>query len=125
MEDKETTEQNKKEAKEAKKAEAKVKKEAKQAAEEESKKADAELDKGTVRLTIEPPVDSGQLKRLEEGLYQVQDLRVVLIGGSVDGGTEIIVSAEEPIPLLDILREIPSVAQVARKGKTTQITLKE
>ena len=52
MDDKETTEQNKKEVK--------VEKEPKPAAKEESRKDDAELDKGTVRLTIEPPVDSGQ-----------------------------------------------------------------
>jgi hypothetical protein len=121
MGDKEATEKAKKEAK---KAEAKAKKEAKQAAKEENKGAGTELDKGTVTLTIVSPFDSGQLRKLEEHLYQVQGLSLVLIGGSVDGGTEVVVSAENYLPLLDILREMPPVAQVVRKGKTTQITLK-
>jgi hypothetical protein len=71
-----------------------------------------------------PPVDSGQVRKLEEHLSQVPDLQLVLISGSVAEGTEIIVSTESPIPLLDILRDMPPVAQVTKKGKATQITLK-
>ena len=124
MEDKEATERAKKETKEAKKAEAQAKKEAKQVAKGKDKGSTAELYKGMMRLAIVPPPDSGQLKRLEEHLSQVQDLRLVVIGGSVEGGTEIVVSAESPIPLLDILREMPPVAEVTTKGKITQVTLK-
>ena len=135
MEAKETTGKNKEETKEAKKAEAQAKKEAKKAeaqAKEEAKQAARGKDKGSaartykgmIRLTIMPPVDSGQLKILEEHLSQVQDLRLVVVGGSVESGTEIVISAENPIPLLDILREMPPVAQVITKGKTAQITLK-
>ena len=113
-----------KEAKETKKAEAQAKKETKKAAKKEDKGTSAEMHQGMMRLTIVPPVDSEQLKRLEEQLYQVEDLRLVLIGGSVDGGTEIVVSAENPLPLLDILEKMPPVAQVVKKGKTAQITLK-
>ena len=53
-----------KEAKEAKKAEAQDKKEAKQAAKRENKGGGKELHQGMVRLTITPPVDSEQFKRL-------------------------------------------------------------
>ena len=124
------------EAKRAKEAEAKAKKEAERAAkdrasreDEEAKRAkegknrvkgededkeavSAELYQGIVKLTIAPPIDLGQVRKLEEYLSQVQDLRLVLIGGSVDEGTEIVVSAENPIPLMDVLREIPPVEQV-------------
>jgi hypothetical protein len=71
-----------------------------------------------------PPIDIGQVRKLEEYLYQVQDLRLVLVGGSVDEGTEIVVSAENPIPLIDALRELPPVDQIVKKGKTIQLTLK-
>jgi hypothetical protein len=124
MEAKEDRERAKKETKEAKKAKAQDKKGAEQVATKEDKGAGAELYKGIVRLTIVPPVDSGQVRKLEEHLSQVPDLRLVLIGGSIAEGTEIVVATESPIPLLDILRDMPPVAQVTKKGKTTQITLK-
>ena len=109
---------------EAKKAKAQAKKETEQVAKKEDKGSSTELYKGTVRLSIVPPVDSGQFRKLEEHLSQVPELQLVLIGGSVAEGTEIVVSAESPIPLLDILRDMPPVAQVTKKGKTAQITLK-
>jgi len=121
MEVKEDSERAKKEAKKAK---AQAKKEPEQVAKKEGKGSGAELYKGTVRLAILPPVDSGQVRKLEEHLSQVPELQLVLIGGSVAEGTEIVVSAENPIPLLDILRDMPLVAQVTKKGKTAQITLK-
>ena len=115
-------------AKEAKKAEAQAKKEAEQTAREEArgkgKNTDGELVSGIINLNIMPPVDLTQLKTFEENLKQVQDLRLILVGGSMDEGTEIVVSAENPIPILDVSREMPTVAEVNRKGKTTQITLK-
>ena len=108
------------EAEEAKRA-----KEAKKRVKGEDEEAvSAELYQGIVKLTIVPPIDLGQVRKLEEYLSQVQDLRLVLIGGSVDEGTEIVVSAENPIPLMDVLREIPPVEQVVKKGKKIQITLK-
>jgi hypothetical protein len=121
MADKEAKEKGKRDAK---KAEDQAKKETKKVAKEANKGASAELHQGTVRLTIAPPVDSDQLRRLEELLYQVEGLKLVLIGGSVDGDTEIVVSAENPLPLLDILSKMPPVAQVVKKGKLVQITLK-
>jgi len=116
------------EAKQAKKAAAPAKNTVAQKTEEAAKKTEtgtsSELYTGTVKLTIMPPVDLGQVRKLEEHLSQIKDLSLVLIGGSAAEGTEIIVSAENPIPLMDILQEIPSVAEVNKKGKTTQITLK-
>ncbi len=114
------------EAKEAKRAEEKAKKEGeKRGAEEEAEPAVVtKLYKGVVELTIMPPVDLGQLENLEKDLRQVENLRLVLVGGSVDEGNRIVVSAEEPIPLLRILKEMPAVEQVVRKSGKTQVTLK-
>lgn len=126
---KETAKREAEEAKSAKEAEAKAKKEAERAAKgtvkgEDEEAVSAEFYQGIVKLTIAPPIDLGQVRKLEEYLSQVQDLRLVLIGGSVDEGTEITVSAENPVPLMDVLREIPTVEQVVKKGKKIQITLK-
>ena len=71
-----------------------------------------------------PPVDLGQVGELEEYLRQVQNLRLVLIGGSVEEGSEIVVSAEKPVSLISVLREIPLVERVVKKDKEIQVTLK-
>ena len=116
------------EAEKAKEAEARAKKETKRQAEKtakvEDKKTSAELYKGVVTLSIMPPVDLGQIKSLEESLQQAPDLRLVLVGGSPANGTEMVISAENPIPLMDILTGMPPVAQVTKKGKNIQVTLK-
>jgi len=149
MEAKETREKAKREAeeaKEAKRAEEKAKKEAEleakeranreaeeakeaKRAEEKTKEAvelevDAGLYEGVMELTIVPPIDLGQMENLEKDLRQVENLRLVLVGGSVDEGNKIVVSAEKPIPLLRILGEMPAVEQVVRKGDKIQVTLK-
>ena len=116
------------EAKEAENTGDKASKEAEKAAKEKAKdkdkNADSKLVSGIINLSMVPPVDPIQLRKFEEDLKQVQELRLVLVGGSMDEGTEIIVSAENPIPLLDILSEIPAVAEVNWKGKINQVTLK-
>ena len=129
MEDKEAKDK----AKKGGKAAAQDNKNVQQAAEEPSeneikqdkeKKTNSESYKGMVKLTLVPPIGPVQVKKLEECLSQTQDLRLVVIGGSISEGTEIIVSAEDPIPLIDILREMPPVAQADKKGKLIQVTLK-
>lgn len=110
-------------AKEAKPAKKKAKK-----AEKVEKAAEPSVDAGTYRgvvtLAIVLPIDLGQLAALKKDLGQVENLRLVLVGGSVEGGSKIIVSAEEPLPLLDILEEMPAVDQVFRKGSEIQVRLK-
>ena len=81
-----------------------------------------------MKLAIASPVDCDQMRELEEYLCQVQELRLVLVGGSVEEGVEegikIIISAEKPTPLISVLREMPPVEQVVKKGKEIQVTLK-
>jgi len=115
--------------KRAKQAEKEAKKEAKREAKERAKreaeeKVGAEFYEGMVKLAIASPVDYEQMKELSEYLRQVQDLRLVLVGGSVEEGTKIVVSVEKPIPLVNVLREMPPVEQVIKKGKEIQVTLK-
>ena len=106
---------------EAREAEERAKREARRGAKEA---AGAELYKGEVNLVIEPPIALDQMRKLEEFLCQVQNLRLVLIGGSVEEGTKIIVSAEKPIPLVSVLSEMSPVERVAKKGSEILVTLK-
>ena len=126
------------------KAEKKAKKEAEQAAKEKAereareakdrakreaereaeKKVSDELYEGIVELVTASPIDQDQVRELEEYLRQVQNLRLVLIGGSVEEGAKIVVSVEKPMPLVNLLRKMPLVEQVVGKGKKIQVTLK-
>ena len=98
--------------------------EAEEAKREAKEAVGAEFYQGIVELAIMSPVDLAQMRKLEEYLCQAQDLRLVLVGGSVDEGSKIVVSAGKPIPLIDVLKEMPLVEQVVKKGKKIQITLK-
>jgi len=124
----EAKERAKREAKEAKKAgqaETKAKRQVEERAKKEAEEeVGAELYEGMVKLTIASPVDYEQIRKLEEYLRQVQNLHLISVGGSSEEGTKIVVSAEEPIPLANVLREMPAIEQVVRKGKEIQVTLK-
>ncbi len=84
----------------------------------------ADLYEEMVKLTILSPVDLGQMRKLEEYLCHVTDLRVVLVSGSVSKGMEIVVSVRKPFPLIDVLGEMPPVKQVIKKGKKIMVKLK-
>ena len=90
----------------------------------EAKEVSTQLYEGTINLIIIPPAGVLQIKNLEEKLRLIQNLRVVLTSGSADGPIRIIVSAERPIPLIDVLSRIPIVDQVTKEGKKIQILLK-
>ena len=90
----------------------------------EAKKAvGAELNKGVLELAIAPTVDYRQMRELEECLCRVQDLRVLLVGGSVDEGNRIVVSIAKPMPLTNVLREIPPHMYYHTRVNTLKVIL--
>ena len=110
---------------EAEEAKERTRREAEERAKREAeKKVSAELYEGMVKLVIASPVDYEQMRKWEEYLHQVQNLHLVLVGSSVEEGTKVVISAEKPIPLISILREMPLVEQVVKLGKEIQVTLK-
>jgi len=119
-------ERAKREAEEAKERAMKAAEEA----EEEAKRAQVaeqartELHSGMVRLVIARPVDYERVRKFAAVLAQVKDIRVALVGGSAEEGPTIVVSVEQPIPLLAILSELPSVEGVSKKDRGIEITLK-
>jgi uncharacterized membrane protein YqiK len=98
--------------------------EAPKPAPKEARKMGAGLNRGMVVLTILPPTDCAQMQGLEAALSQVENLRVILVGGSAGEGNQIVVSADEPMPLLSILSELPVIDQVESKGSEIRIRLK-
>jgi len=124
---KEAKEREKREAKEAKEKAKKAEK-TKPAKEKVEKAAEPSVDAGTYRgmvtLNITPPVDFAQLDVLKQALFGVEDLRVVMVGGAAGEGSRVLVSAEEPLPLINVLRGIPVVEEVAGKGDEIQVRLK-
>jgi hypothetical protein len=118
----EAKEREKREAQEAKEREKREAQEAKIA--EQAEEAGVEIYEGIVKLAIASPANYEQIKKFSEYLRQVQDLRLILVGGSVEEGNKIVISAEKPIHLVNALREMPPVEQVVMKGKEIQVTLK-
>jgi hypothetical protein len=78
---------------------------------------------GVVRILVSG-VNSRQFKKLEDNLRLIEDLDILVIGGSVAVGTEFIVSADKPIPLVNALEEMQFVERVTEHGKTIQVTLR-
>ena len=79
---------------------------------------------GVVKLILVLPIALSQMRKLEEALHQVEGLHLEVIGGSVEGGSGIIISAENPIPLIDILKGMPSVAEAVKQGQDIRVVLK-
>ena len=75
-------------------------------------------------LNIAPPIDFVQLDNLKRALLEVEDLRVVMVDGAVGEGSRVLVSVEEPLPLINILRGIPVVEEAVRKGREIEVRLK-
>jgi len=91
---------------------------------EAEEKLASELYEGTVRLKITSPIDLGQMSKFQERLKQVNGLRLTLVGGAVSEGTKAVVIADMPIPLFGIIKEMPPVAQVVKRGNILEVTLK-
>lgn len=115
-----------KEEEETKEAQEKEKREVKEGkmVPDGSERAHAKLYQGSVSPMVSTPVDLARLRELEERFGQVEDLQLDLVGGSISEGTEIIVSAKQPLPLLEILSGMAPVEQTTKKGKKIQIVLK-
>lgn len=83
-----------------------------------------EFYQGMVTLHIAPPVGSAQLDSLKKALFEVEDLRVVMVSGVVGEGSQVLVSVAEALPLLNIIRGIPIVEEAEARGKEIHLSLK-
>jgi len=90
---------------------------------EKDKETTAEMLQGNIVIRLMPPVNPDQLRALEEQLAQAGKLSLVMVGGTAEGNVELTVLAAEPLPVADVLRELPVVSEVGNKGKQFQLTL--
>jgi len=108
-------EQAKREAIEARKAQ-----EAKKAVREN----DSEIYEAEFRLVVPLPAGFEQVRQFEESLKQIENLRIIWTGGSVDEGAIIGVSVQKPMALIRIVNEMPMVEKVYKNGEKIVVVLK-
>ncbi len=80
---------------------------------------------GEVELTIAIPVELRMVSKLYNYLQTIPDIKILRTTGSWDRGTTITVVADKPIPLINIITEIPDVAVIAelvQKDSSTKRT---
>ncbi|MDD4923674.1 MAG: hypothetical protein PHF74_02405 [Dehalococcoidales bacterium] len=94
------------------------------ASETESENMGATLYSEIVRITIKSPTESHRIKLLGDQLNNIDKVRMLFISGEVNRDTIIHVKLDEEIPLADILKKLPDVADVSVKNKNIQLTLK-
>ena len=68
--------------------------------------------------------NSNQVNKLENSLGLIEGLQLLLIGGSVEGCTEFVVSTDKPILLINTLKEMLFIDQVKDNGEIIQVTMK-
>ena len=82
------------------------------------------IDRKKVRLVMPLSSDSLQVAQLKEGLNNVKDLSIVMIGGAVDEGLTIAVSVPKETDLLPSIRDLPVVENAQAKGEDILVKLK-
>ena len=65
-----------------------------------------------------------QIAQFKEHLGKVEDLTIVMTGGSVDEGSIIVVSVQESMDLIHVLNEMPVVEDASKKGENIAVKLK-
>ncbi len=82
------------------------------------------LYQGGLELEVASPVDFAQVLKLQALLRKAPYISLVSAGGSATGNTTILVVIDKPLPILSVLREIPLVETVTRKGERICIALR-
>ena len=67
---------------------------------------------GQFKIDIAPPVEKGQLNQLVNDLGKTEHIRIVNKGELDDGSAWVEISISKPIPLMDILKNLPEVKDV-------------
>jgi len=74
-------------------------------------KAEKVLHKKRAEIVVAPPVDFAQLERLRTSLQRLPGLRILSIGGSPGGGTQISIKMDRPTPIVENLAKIDVVEE--------------
>lgn len=82
------------------------------------------LFKGRMELTVVPPYNSAQIKKLVDSIVQVPTIRRAGEYGSEEEGAKVIFDINEPVPLLNVLGKIPIVISAVDEGESIKLMLK-
>jgi|GEM_PF-897911 len=130
-----------KEAREAKILKAKVEKEAKEArikAKNQVKKSkkveqprkgnnhkvDAEILKGNVRLVVPINVSSGEVKAFGRDLEKLEGIKILMLSHSEEEGHLLLLGLQKPMNLTQLIKEMPQVESIDKKGGEILIDLR-
>ena len=67
--------------------------------------------KKRVEIVVTPPVDFAQLEKLRTSLQRLPSLRILSIGGSPGGGTQISIMMDKPAPIVESLIQMEFVEE--------------
>ncbi|MFC2041099.1 response regulator [Chloroflexota bacterium] len=83
-----------------------------------------ELYSGSVQIVVSFTGDFRQVRQFQERLGQLENLEIVMSGGSSAEPSIITVSAQKPMPLIRTLNEMPMVERVYKTGEKIVVVLK-
>jgi hypothetical protein len=88
-------------------------------------KSKATLYSGIVRIAVKSPAEPYKIKLFGDKLNNIENVKILFIGGEINRNTIIDVELEKEVPLIDILSSLPEVADVSLKDKDNiQLVLK-
>ena len=98
-------------------------------AEKEQKAAHSKLDtevlKGTIRLVVPIAVPAEAAKRFGRYMEKIEGVKVIMLSHSEDEGHLFLIGLQRPITLMRLIKDIPLVRNVDKKGETVLVSLKE
>ncbi len=91
----------------------------------EGQSASSNLSEGTINILLQRP-NAQQMYSLQKALRSSKNIRVVSVASSAEGCVKIVVFAEQPVPLIDVLDRIPGVDEAIQSGwEEIQVSLKK
>jgi putative nucleotidyltransferase with HDIG domain len=84
----------------------------------------SETYEGDVRLVVPLTVGTKEVRRFKEHLQKVENLKIILTGGSEKEGHIILLNIQKPTALIPAINEMPLVENVDKHGKNIVVTLK-
>ena len=77
---------------------------------------------GLVEIDMQPPIDVARLLEIKRELEETQGIKILQTSGSLESIIAMVVSSDDPIPLADILRDMPDVedVQIDKQGQFSE-----
>lgn len=80
----------------------------------------SDLSEGEFRILMSE-MNSNQVNEIEQSLQLIEGLRLLLLSGSAEEGTEIIVRTDQLITLTNALKKMRCIEQISEHGNTVNI----